>query len=227
MKSHDEKVKIIYKVLSKVYDLMDLILFSNNMSNPRKALAAQLPNVHIKILDVCCGTGNSSIAIGCKNSNNSVVGIDLSKDMLKIANKKTLKHKFSNITFREMNAMYMDFQDGSFDVVTISLALHEMPQDVINPVLAEIKRVLKAGGKFYIIDWGKPKHFISSILFSVFPTLFEPKGFNQFLNISWDKLLLQYGLELENIEDYNFTKLIIAIGKENLACVKPKALAEA
>jgi demethylmenaquinone methyltransferase / 2-methoxy-6-polyprenyl-1,4-benzoquinol methylase len=210
MKSYDENVKIIYKIMYKVYDLMDLILFSNKKSNPRKGLADHLPNVHIKILDVCCGTGNSSIAIGCKNSNNSIVGIDLSNDMLKIATKKTLKHKFTNITFREMNAINMDFQDESFDVVTISLALHEMPQDVINPALTEIKRVLKAGGKFYIIDWEKPKHFISSILFSVFPTLFEPKGFKQFLKINWSELLIQYGLELESVEDYNFTKLIIA-----------------
>lgn len=210
MKSYEDKVKALYMILSKVYDLMDLILFSNNKSNPRKGLASKLPNEQINILDVCCGTGNSSIAIGCKNSNNSIIGIDLSKNMLNIANQKKLKHKYKNISFKEMNATNMDFQDEYFDVVTISLALHEMPQKIIKPVLAEIKRVLKVGGKFYIIDWGRPKRPISSLLFSVFPTLAEPKGFKEFLNIDWSKLLLQYGLELEMIEDYNFTKLIIA-----------------
>jgi len=48
--------------------------------------------------------------------------------MLKIARKKTLKYKYTNISFKEMNATNLDFQDESFDVVTISLALHEMPQ---------------------------------------------------------------------------------------------------
>lgn len=210
MKNYDEKVKMIYKMLYKVYDLMDIILFSSNKSNPRKGLADQLTNEHIKILDVCCGTGNSSIAIGFKNSNNTIVGIDLSKDMLKVARKKTQKRNLINVSFKEMNAVNMDFADEYFDVVTISLALHEMPQEVINPVLSEISRVIKAGGKLYIIDWEKPKHYFSSILFSIFPASFEPKVFKQFLKINWNNLLHQYNLELENIEMYNFTKLINA-----------------
>lgn len=210
MKSYNEKVKMIYKMLSRVYDLMDIILFSNKKSNPRKGLSDQLPNEYINILDVCCGTGNSSIAIGSKNSNNTIVGIDLSKDMLKVARKKILKHNFSNISFKEMNAVNMEFADEYFDVVTISLALHEMPQEVISPILSEISRVLKVGGKFYIIDWEKPKDFFSSILFSIFPALFEPKVFKQFLNINWINLLHQYNLELEDIKIYNFTKLITA-----------------
>ncbi|MEN6316235.1 MAG: class I SAM-dependent methyltransferase [Clostridiaceae bacterium] len=210
MRSYEIRVKLLYKILSKVYDLMDFFLFPNDRSNPRKGMAEQLPNGHIKILDVCCGTGNSSIAIGCKNSNNTIVGIDLSKDMLKIGVNKILKQNLTNISFKEMNAANMDFEDNCFDVVTISLALHEMPQDIISPILAEIERVLKTDGRFYIIEWEKPKNFISKLLFYVFPTLFEPKGFESFLKIDWGKLLHCYGLELENIQHYNFTNLIIS-----------------
>jgi len=59
---------------------MDFIVFPDEKANPRKGLANQLPNEQIRVLDVCCGTGNSAIAIGKKNINNTVIGIDLSSD---------------------------------------------------------------------------------------------------------------------------------------------------
>lgn len=53
MKNYEDRVKTLYKVLSKVYDLMDLIVFPDTKANPRKGLANKLPNEQIRVLDVC------------------------------------------------------------------------------------------------------------------------------------------------------------------------------
>lgn len=193
---------------------MDLIVFSNEKANPRKGLSNKLPNEQIRILDVCCGTGNSTIAIGKKNPNNTIIGIDLSNDMLQIAKNKTNKNKLNNLSFKEMNATRMDFSNSSFDVVTISLAFHEMPQELIDLILTEVSRVLKPNGKLYIIDWDRPKQPLASVLFSIFPTLFEPKVFKQFIKIDWKQLLGKFGFKYMDMEHYTFTKLIV-VAKED------------
>lgn len=207
--NYEAKAKKIYKVLSKIYDLMDLVVFPYEKGNPRKALANKLPNEQIRVLDVCCGTGNSIIAIGKKNTNNTVIGIDLSSDMLNVARNKVTQNKLNNISFIEMNASRMDFPNDCFDVVTISLALHEMPQELIDSILTEISRVLKSGGRLYIIDWDRPEHPVSSALFSIFPTLFEPKVLRQFLRIDWKVFLGKFNFKYVDLEKYTFTKLII------------------
>lgn len=214
MENYENRVRVLYKILSKAYDLMDLIIFSNENSNPRKGLASKLPNDRLRVLDVCCGTGNSAIAIAKKNDNNTVIGIDLSSDMLKAARNKAIKNKFDNISFREMNAAKTDFSNESFDVVTVSLALHEMPQELIDLILTEIGRVLKPSGKLYIIDWDRPKHPIASLVFAIFPTLFEPKVFKDFLKINWKQLLDKFAFKYLDTERYTFTKLVIAIKSE-------------
>jgi len=148
MEKYEKRIKTLYRVLSKVYDLMD---FPDGKANPRKGLADQLPNEQIRVLDVCCGTGNSSIATGKKNSNNTVIGIDLSSDMLEVAKNKSIKNNLNNVSFKEMNAIKMDFSSGSFDVVTISLAFHEMPQEVFKLFLKiDWKQLLGEFGFKYI-----------------------------------------------------------------------------
>lgn len=210
MQNYETRAKILYKVISKVYDLMDLIIFPDAKSNPRKGLSNHLPNEQVRVLDVCCGTGNSSIAICKKNTNNTVIGIDMSRDMLKVAKNKAMKNNFNNISFKEMNATKIDFPSNSFDVVTISLAFHEMPQELIVSILTEISRVLKPDGKFYIIDWDKPERPIASALFAIFPVLFEPKVFKEYLKYDWKQLLEKFGLKYTDTERYMFTKLIAA-----------------
>jgi demethylmenaquinone methyltransferase/2-methoxy-6-polyprenyl-1,4-benzoquinol methylase len=209
LKSYNEKVKFQYKMLAKMYDLMDIIGFPIKKYNPRLGLARHIPNSNISILDVCSGTGNSSIAIAKKNNNNRIMRIDLSEDMLKVAQNKIKKSKLANITTNCMDATKIDM-DEKFDIVTTSLSLHEMPQTVMDSVISEMNRVLKKNGKLYIIEWEKPKNIIGSIVFMLCPYIFEPKGFGDFLKLDWVSYLKKKGFSIESTEKYTFTKLIIA-----------------
>ena len=59
------------------------------------------------------------------------------------------KEKFPDVFFAEMGAEKLDFPDHSFDVVTISMALHHLPH--VQTSLKEMQRVVKSGG-FIIVS---------------------------------------------------------------------------
>ena len=210
MKSYSEKVKFQYKMLAKIYDLMDIVGFPIKKYNPRIALAKHIPNDSLSVLDVCTGTGNSAISIAEENLSNEVTGIDLSEQMLAVADGKIKKKNLTNVTLLYMDAVHIDL-NKQFDIVTTSLSMHEMPKDIRDSVVSSMARVLKQNGRLYIIEWDKPRSFIGSIVFMFFPYQFEPRGFGDFLKLNWEDYLKQYGLRIERIEKYTFTKLIIAI----------------
>lgn len=77
----------------------------------------------------------------------SFTGIDPNEESLVIA-KESLKG--SRVNFRKMSAEKLEFEDGSFDVVSISNGLHHLPK--LETSFSEIKRVLKPGGVILISE---------------------------------------------------------------------------
>ncbi len=99
----------------------------------------------MQVLDVGCGTGNFSIKLakmGCK-----VVGIDMSEEMLKIAQEK-VRGRNLNIEFYKMDVLDLKFQDEYFDGI-FSMAVFEFIQ---NPdrAMDEMFRVLRKNGHLLI-----------------------------------------------------------------------------
>lgn len=127
--SYESRVRTLYRVLSKIYGLMDLIVFPNKKANPRKGLANQIPDEQVRVLDVCCGTGNSTIAIGKKNINNTVIGIDLSRDMLKVARNKAIKNKIANTSFIEIMQLNWIFQVAALILLLFHLHFMKCPKN--------------------------------------------------------------------------------------------------
>lgn len=90
-----------------------------------------------RCLDVGCGTGAHFEAIS--STGRIPVGIDLSKDMLRLARRRS-PHLV------RADAARLPFRDGSFDTV-VSTHLHTDVDDIA-PVLAEVARVLGSEGRF-------------------------------------------------------------------------------
>jgi demethylmenaquinone methyltransferase/2-methoxy-6-polyprenyl-1,4-benzoquinol methylase len=114
------------------------------------------------VLDVCCGTGRLSHALSAATlPEGSVTGVDLSRPMLRIARRKD---GAAHVRFVEGNAERLPFTDGSFDRVCCALALHEMPSAVRQNVLAEMRRVTRAYGHVYLVDWHLPHTLLRGLL---------------------------------------------------------------
>ena len=105
-----------------------------------KQLTNFFQNKKVKIiLDVGTGTGNFIEVLKEVFSDILITGIDPNTESIYEA-----KEKYSDVVFKEMGAEKLGFSDCSFDVVSISMALHHLPE--VNIGLQEILRVVKPGG---------------------------------------------------------------------------------
>ncbi len=95
-----------------------------------------------RILDVGTGRGGFIHVLKKTFPNAKIIGVDPHMKSLEAA-----RENFPDVFFIEMEAEKLDFDDNSFDVVSISMALHHLPK--IKKGLKEIKRVVKPEG--YII----------------------------------------------------------------------------
>jgi demethylmenaquinone methyltransferase/2-methoxy-6-polyprenyl-1,4-benzoquinol methylase len=123
-----------YNRAAEIYDLTEFI----RQGTRRKAvrLAGCLPGE--RVLDVCTGTGEQALAFARLGAH--VVGIDISEKMLQVASRKLIKPA---PTWLAMDAARLQFPDKSFDISTVSLALHHMPEETQLQVLGEMARVTR------------------------------------------------------------------------------------
>jgi ubiquinone/menaquinone biosynthesis C-methylase UbiE len=97
-----------------------------------------------KILDVGCGSGiHSQKLLECRKLN--VTGIDLSKEMIKIAKKKA-----PAANFLLMDMCNLAFSDREFDGLWVHASLHHLPKEKQLIALREFHRVLKNAGLIFI-----------------------------------------------------------------------------
>jgi ubiquinone/menaquinone biosynthesis C-methylase UbiE len=110
------------------------------------------------VLDIGCGTGTQAIAIHRRvQPGGSVIGVDISRKMLAAASRKA-RRAGADIVFRWADATRLPFEDGGFDVVTVTTVLHMVPSDQRCLCVGEAARVLKRGGRLLLIDYaGKPE----------------------------------------------------------------------
>jgi len=207
--TYHKRIKLKYKILSFFYDLVE-VFFSNTETNPRYGLARQIPDDDLRILDVCFGTGNSTLLVAKNNRRNRITGVDLSEDMLRVANRKIGKQGFSNVETLRMDALNMDFEDASFDIATSSFGLHEMEYPVMESILKEIHRVLKKGGKLYLVDYQLQDTTIKRFLFRIYLLLTSPPHVKDFLKYDWQAIMNECGFRIDRIEPYRISQIISA-----------------
>lgn len=118
----------------------------------------------MKALDLGCGPGALSFALaGNAAPGAEITGIDISDDQLNYARAHCLRFN-CKLDFRHCSMDELPFPDNHFDVVMSSMALHETPPKVRRAAIKETARVLKPGGKFMLVDWGKPKFGLWGII---------------------------------------------------------------
>lgn len=196
MKDYKKYNDQLFSRWAPVYDVFELIL-----SDVRNQITKEINPINKSVLDVATGTG--SLAIDLSKSAEKVVGIDLSSKMLDVAEKK---RKNNNLSFLLMDASCMKFNDEEFDLVTISLGLHDMPLDIRTLVLKEVKRVLKRDGKLYILEYDLPQNPLGAVSSRLINT-FESKYYLNFINSDFYNYLNTFGFKMEKQSNYLFNHL--------------------
>jgi ubiquinone/menaquinone biosynthesis C-methylase UbiE len=106
-----------------------------------------------RILDVGCGTG--TLAIAAKRQvgpTGAVYGVDASPEMIARADKKSSKASVE-IVLKNGLAEALPFPDAHFDAVLSTVMLHHLPGKLRIQCAAEIRRVLKPGGRVLAVDF--------------------------------------------------------------------------
>ena len=148
-----ENIRMMFNVIAEKYDFMnELISLGQHRIVKRKSLKMLDIRPHSKVLDACCGTGDLGVLIKKEEPLADITGIDFSEKMLSIA-----RNRIESINFIQKDITDLDFPDNSFDFVVMGFGL----RNVVNPekALYELYRVLKPGGEFLHLDFGKKNFF--------------------------------------------------------------------
>ena len=101
------------------------------------------------VLDVATGTGRLPLALLRERFRGQIVGLDLSRGMLRQARRKLAAYS-DQVSLLWHDASCLPFSDGTFDAVTCLESLEFMPHP--REALAEMVRVLAPGGVLFVTN---------------------------------------------------------------------------
>jgi len=170
MPKKHEKIRLA--ILAPIYDIFAIfphILTKDLLQKVGKEKSK-------KVFNPACRSGSLSLSLA--NDGHSVVGIDFSSVMLKIAKIKSRNNK--NVIFINSEIEGIKFLRPYFDVSIVSFAFHEMSEDSTIDLLKEIKKLTKKDGKIIIVDYDKPKNLLHKVIMGLFG-IWEPPSYWNFL----------------------------------------------
>lgn len=168
---------------------LDLEFEQKNEQNYEKKNYYKRSQSNCKLLDLGGGTGELARYL----PENMIITIaDPSNAMLKKGRKKEFRPQVKHVLADGAN---LPFEDNSFDCVTISDALHHF--DKVDKALAEANRVLKPGGKIYILEFDPRTFFTKTIIFfekiaGEPVNFYQPKELSKMLSKREMKIELEY-----------------------------------
>ncbi|GAB1540167.1 class I SAM-dependent methyltransferase [Scytonema sp. NUACC21] len=142
-------------------------------------LTKKLTKAPQDILDVGCSVGLSTFALQKVYPHANLTGVDLSPYFLAVAHYRT-QERHANINWIHAAGESTGLPSASFDLVSMFLICHELPQLATKQILAEAKRLLRPGGHLAIMDmnpqseiYKKMPPYIFTLLKSTEPYLDE------------------------------------------------------
>jgi len=185
----DSKVEVS-GFLARHYDLLlDFITFGMYSHFIKEAIEYMGIQQKDKILDLGCGTGrNTCLMKNYLSNKGSIIGLDISKVMVKQFMKKCSTFTNINVMFSRIDKR-LPFENEIFDKILISFLIHGFPQDVREDIIKEAYRVLKVSGRLFVLDYNQFIFEESPVYIKVLFKLIEcPYAFD-FIKRDWEKIL--------------------------------------
>lgn len=149
-----EKVQKYYSWRASNYDA------GSGFEVEHHAEAQRLANIQAgqHVLDVACGTGRATYGLAqAVGESGKVDALDLSEAMLIQARAKIDRLGLNNrVQFKQGNARELPYPDEAFDLVYNGYMFDLIPLDGFQPILKEMRRVLKPDGQLVLVNMSKP-----------------------------------------------------------------------
>ncbi|HSC51164.1 MAG TPA: bifunctional demethylmenaquinone methyltransferase/2-methoxy-6-polyprenyl-1,4-benzoquinol methylase UbiE [Gaiellaceae bacterium] len=147
-----EAVRSMFDRISPVYDAMNRTMTAGLDQRWRRAAVNAVVQPGDRVLDACCGTGD--LAVAAARAGGRVTGVDFSERMLERARRKA-----PELEWVQGDALALPFSDGSFDAATVGFGVRNL--DDLERGLAELRRVLRSGGRVAILEITRPSGLLA------------------------------------------------------------------
>ncbi len=122
-----------------------------------------LPTPPQAIVDIGCSVGMSTFALKTIYPHAQLTGVDLSPYFLAVANYRAEQLQTQNIDWVHATGEATGLPAASYDLVSLFLICHELPQTATRQIFQEAKRLLKPGGHIAIMDMNPQSEIYSQM----------------------------------------------------------------
>jgi SAM-dependent methyltransferase len=179
----------------------------------------------IRALDVATGTGFTGIRLAQKYR--LVVGLDVTSEMLLEARNLAAEKKLDNLVFVIGRSEKMPFLDHTFGVVTCRRAAHHFTDR--ERFVSEVKRVLRPGGTFGLVDMVSPDNDIEDS-FNKLERMRDPTHLSAGTKNFWEKTVSRAGFIINFSQTFperiSFEKWLDPVRPDDDAGIKSRNLIE-
>jgi demethylmenaquinone methyltransferase/2-methoxy-6-polyprenyl-1,4-benzoquinol methylase len=160
----------MFDAIAPRYDLLNHLLSAGIdrlwWRRTARALRPILARPDSVVLDLCCGTGDMTLALDKLRPQPAtgnlqpatLLAVDFSRNMLALARPKFAGR---NIRAIEADALHLPFADASIDLVTCAFGFRNLAS--YTDGLAELQRVLRPGGQIAILDFNQPTGLMGAL----------------------------------------------------------------
>jgi demethylmenaquinone methyltransferase/2-methoxy-6-polyprenyl-1,4-benzoquinol methylase len=140
-------VRGMFSRIAPRYDLLNHVLsFNRDRAWRRSTVRSLEPLRGVRVLDLCCGTGD--LALELARAGAEVWTSDFAHPMLLAAGEKGCARRI------EADALRLPLPDQTFDAVTVAFGFRNFAN--YRAGLAEMRRVLRTGGRLAILEFSTP-----------------------------------------------------------------------
>lgn len=157
-KGKKEQMRSMFNRIAPSYDMLNH-LFSCHIDRwwrhrATRLAASRQPR---RILDLATGTGDMAIALAQRIPQCEILGLDLSEEMLSVAQRKVKAHNLEQrIILRTGDAEHLPMSDKLFDAVTVGFGIRNFAR--LEQCFQEMHRVLQPNGRLIIVELTTPKN---------------------------------------------------------------------
>ena len=154
MENEKQHIGQLFDRIAGTYDGLNHLLSLNIDRCWRRKAVKPMHSAEI-MLDVAIGTADLTIELLKQGKARQITGIDLSRQMMAIGEKKVAKRGYAqHVHFDYGSAQQMPYSDEAFDAVTCAYGVRNFAN--MDEGLSEMHRVLRPGGELMILEFSYP-----------------------------------------------------------------------
>jgi demethylmenaquinone methyltransferase / 2-methoxy-6-polyprenyl-1,4-benzoquinol methylase len=152
-----DRIAGMFDAIAPRYDFLNHLLSAGIDTRwRRRAIASLRLRGSERVLDLCTGTGDLAIAaVRAQPGAARVVGVDFAAAMLHVGREKLRRQRLAaQVALVRGDATRIPAADESVDAITIAFGIRNVEQVAV--ACAEMRRVMKRGGRLAILEFAVP-----------------------------------------------------------------------